>query len=189
MSIKTEPDSTFNSRSHSSFADRSNYGDGQYEQNTFYTAFRSHGKQRGFRGRGNPYQNSQSLRNNNRGSYRGNNNSGFRQRSESSNYNDRRKNASGSKEYRNRENLKDPTTGEAMTYNICCSRLHFYRYCPNRNAVTMLQSAVASHQRNISNIDDEYESIMFVDQATNRAIIDTGATLCILDVYFSNWVA
>lgn len=75
-------------------------------------------------------------------------------------------------------NMTDQRTGEVKRCGVCDSKYHFARDCPHKfnNASTMLQSAFCDYQLDIFNVDDDYESIMLVDETCNKALIDTGAT-------------
>ena len=75
-----------------------------------------------------------------------------------------------------RLNQRDPKTGEIKTCNTCGSKFHFVRNCPDRSATTMLQSSYDTHMKDTVYLDQEYETILLMNETRNKILIDTGAT-------------
>ena len=63
-----------------------------------------------------------------------------------------------------------------MRCKVCDSTYHFAKECPNRSAATLLQSSYDSHMKDTVVLDQEYESILLLQETRNKALIDTGAT-------------
>ena len=79
-------------------------------------------------------------------------------------------------DYKDKENQKDHVTGKVKRCNICDSKFHFVRACPHRSAATMLQSSYDSHMKDTVYLDQDYETILLMNETRNKALIDTGAT-------------
>lgn len=84
---------------------------------------------------------------------------------------------------------KSDRNGNPLRCGICESTFHFKRDCPHNNAPTMLQSAFCDEQMSILNVDDDYDSLKRVDETSNRALIDTGATVTVCgDQWMNNYL-
>ena len=145
------------------------------------------------------YGNNQGFQHNNRGNRRGNfkgyNNKNNRNKQNNPQSSQQRSANSGSfsksvqkneknsdsqdSNFKDSVNMRDKNTGEVLRCGICDSKKHFARDCQHKNASTMLQSAFKDHQSSILNIDEDYNSLKHVDETTNRALIDTGATMTV----------